>query len=95
MVGGERLGAATWGRDTRRHMRAPFDVVWDLLVTEDAAVPADAIFCFGSRHWRVPERAAALFHQGLAPCVLVTGAAELSEAETEARHVGIARRAKH
>lgn len=53
---------------------AAFSVVWDHLVVEHEPRPSDAIFCFGSRHWRVPQRAAALFAMGVAPVVLVSGA---------------------
>lgn len=53
--------------------RRAFRTVWAHLVQEDPVGPADAIFCFGSRHHRVPERAASLFAAGVAPVVLVTG----------------------
>ena len=64
---------------------AAFEAAWDHLVVEDPIEPVDALFCFGSRHWRVPERAAALFAQGVAPLVVVTGGpstlGDASEAE--------------
>lgn len=70
-------------------LQRAFVVGWDHLVVEDPVAPVDAIFCFGSRHWRVPERAAALFHAGVAPVVLITGGpagpGEPTEAERFAR----------
>lgn len=70
-------------------LQRAFAVGWDHLVVEDPVAPVDAIFCFGSRHWRVPERAAALFHAGVAPVVLITGGpaapGEPTEAERFAR----------
>ena len=57
-------------------VRLAFDLVWDHLVVEDPPRPTDAIFCFGSRHRRVPERAAALHAAGVAPLVVVTGGPE-------------------
>ncbi len=61
-----------------------FSVVWGHLVPEDALRPADAIFCFGSRHWRVPERAADLVAAGLAPLVLISGGTVESDGRREA-----------
>ncbi|MEZ5203518.1 MAG: YdcF family protein [Acidimicrobiales bacterium] len=81
---GEVTGPLRWNLATRRRLRWPFHQLWDHLAVEDPPAPADAIFCFGSRHWRVPERAAALFHAGLASHVLVTGAAVLGDDRTEA-----------
>lgn len=75
--------------------RRAFRVVWSHLVVEHPVeppvAPADAIFCFGSRHHRVPERAAALHAAGGAPLVLVTGgpagAGEAPESTTFARRL--------
>lgn len=69
-------------------MRSSFETVWEHLVVEDPLPPAgsprfDAIFCFGSRHWRVPERAADLFHAGVADRVVVTGGPAAAGEETE------------
>ena len=50
-----------------------FRTAWDHLVVEDRPAAADAIVCFGSRHWRVPERAASLWRDGVAPLIVVTG----------------------
>lgn len=62
-----------------------FGAAWDHLVVEDPPGSADAIFCFGSRHWRVPQRAASLFAEGAAPYIVITGGpaarGEASEAE--------------
>ena len=83
------------GRDERRPVREPalleaFARVWRHLAVEDAveAGGADAIFCFGSRYWRVPVRAADLYAAGVAPVVLVTGAASGDEGPTEADSIG-------
>lgn len=67
-----------------------WDVVWRHLVVEHALPDrrADAIFCFGSRHWRVASRAAALYSAGVAPLVLVTGATPGGESRTEAERIG-------
>lgn len=74
-------------RQVRSHVRAAFDTLWSYLVVEDelaAADPADALFCFGSRHRRVPEHAADLYHAGVAERVLVTGGPSRPGEETEA-----------
>lgn len=65
-------------------VRRAFGHVWDHLVVEDPPTPSDAIFCFGSRHRRVPERAAALYAVGVAPVVLVTGGTEAPGERPEA-----------
>jgi uncharacterized SAM-binding protein YcdF (DUF218 family) len=67
-----------------QEVQAAFDAVWDHLVIERPVEAADAIFCFGSRHWRVPERAAALHRAGVAPWVLVTGGPAPGDDLTEA-----------
>lgn len=67
-----------------RELRRAFRTAWDHLVLEDAPTPSDAIFCFGSRHWRVPERAAALYRLGVAPTVVVTGGPSQAGAAPEA-----------
>lgn len=64
--------------------RRAFRSAWDHLVVEDRSTPSDAIFCFGSRYGRVPERAAALYHLGIAPLVLVTGGPPTPGAPPEA-----------
>lgn len=77
-----------WSHDAKRQLLPAFAAVWAHLVVEDPVPrPADrhdAIFCFGSRHWRVPERAAALFHAGAAPLVVVTGGPAAPGEPTEA-----------
>jgi hypothetical protein len=69
---------------------AAFAIVWRHLAVEHvvAGFEADAIFCFGSRYWRVPCRAAGLFAAGVAPVVLVTGAASGDDGPTEAESIG-------
>lgn len=66
--------------DHDRSRRAPspwaaraFATAWGHLVPEDRLITSDALLCFGSRFPRVPDRAAALFHLGVAPLVVVTG----------------------
>ncbi len=83
-VAGERDRHWADGDPVPRSVHRAFDRVWDHLVVEDPPTPSDAIFCFGSRHWRVPERAAALFADGVAPVVLVTGGPEVSGDRPEA-----------
>ena len=53
-----------------RHLMEP---IWAFLVSSQVPTPSDVIFVFGSRDLSVPRRAAELFSDGLAPCVLVTG----------------------
>ena len=53
-----------------RHLVEP---IWDFLVSSQVPAPSDVIFVFGSRDLAVPRRAAELFSDGLAPCLLVTG----------------------
>ena len=47
--------------------------VWDYLALAETPLSADVIFVFGSRDRAVPARAAALYHEGHASQVLVTG----------------------
>ncbi len=61
-----------------------FATVWDHLVVEDPLMASDAILCFGTRYPRVPDRAAALFHLGVAPLVVVSGGPPVPEAPSEA-----------
>jgi len=79
-----------WDRATRRAMVEPFGVLWAHLVVDDGvgdgSPGAGALFCFGSRHHRVPERAAALHRSGIAARILVTGAAPPGEERAEADH---------
>ncbi len=73
-MGGAAPAAVRAGaRDVDDLVASAFGAAWDHLAVEDPPGPTDAIFCFGSRHWRVPERAAALFAEGVAPFVVVTG----------------------
>ncbi|WP_421121131.1 YdcF family protein [Aquihabitans daechungensis] len=85
MGGAVSAGARMGLRGDDEAVASAFAAAWDHLVVEDPLRPTDAIFCFGSRHWRVPERAATLFAAGVAPFVVVTGGpsvlGERSEAE--------------
>ncbi len=49
-------------------------VLWDYHRLNHALAPADAILVFGSNDLRVAEHAASLFHRGLAPWILFSGA---------------------
>lgn len=48
-------------------------IVWNYTKMNEQLTPADAIIAMGSMDMRVAERAAELWHQGLAPVVVVTG----------------------
>lgn len=48
-------------------------IVWDYHQLQHELVPADAIFVLGSHDLRVADRAAELYHQGLAPWVICSG----------------------
>ncbi len=48
-------------------------VIWDYTKMGEQLTPADAIIAMGSMDMRVAERAADLWHQKLAPVVVVTG----------------------
>jgi hypothetical protein len=105
---GRRSGPGTGGT-LSRPARQAFRAVWSHLVVEDPATECDALFCFGSRHHRVPEVAGALHRRGIAPLVLVTGgpagpgepaeadlfAARLEEAGVPARAIVRERSARH
>ena len=49
-------------------------VLWDYHRLNHALVPSDGIFVFGSNDLRVAAHAADLFHSGLAPWILFSGA---------------------
>lgn len=66
---------------------AAFRTVWDHLVVEDEPGLCDAILCFGSRHWRVPHRTAALHRGGIAPTVVVTGGTLEADGRREADRI--------
>lgn len=48
-------------------------VIWDYMLMHHELKPADAIFILGSTDLRVGDRAAELYHQGLAPFVICSG----------------------
>jgi len=54
-------------------MLYPFDCITDFIFVETGLEPADVILIPGGSHGQVMERAAALYHQGLAPYVLPSG----------------------
>ncbi len=77
------------GEQERRRATSPwaaraFATAWEHLVPEDRLTASDALFCFGSRFPRVPDRAAALFHLGVAPLVVVTGGPTAGNGPSEA-----------
>jgi uncharacterized SAM-binding protein YcdF (DUF218 family) len=61
-------------------------VVWAWLTGTADLRPTDVLFCFGSFFFGVARRAAALYHLGVAPLVLVSGGAvgRIEPWETEA-----------
>lgn len=105
---GRRSGPGVGGALSRPSRQA-YRALWGHLVVEDPPTESDALFCFGSRHHRVPEVAAALHRRGVAPLVLVTGgpegpgepaeadlfAARLEEAGVPARAIVRERVARH
>ncbi len=48
-------------------------VVWDFMRLEDALAPTDVILCLGTNCAFVPVRGAELWHQGLAPVMVMSG----------------------
>ena len=69
---------ATWRDD--------LDCLWSYLAGTPDARPTDVLFCFGSFHFGVARRAAALYELGVAPVVLVSGGVvgRIEPYETEA-----------
>jgi len=47
--------------------------IWDYMLMHQQPEPADAIFVLGSNDTRVANRAAELYHQGLAPVIIFSG----------------------
>jgi hypothetical protein len=68
----------------RRKVETAFAVLRDYLAPAGPGTPTDAILCFGCFGTNVPRRAAAAFHAGLAPVVVVTGRGPAWRRETEA-----------
>ena len=54
-------------------MTYPFDCITDLIFTETEIEPADLILIPGGSHPQPMEKAAGLYHQGLAPYLLPSG----------------------
>jgi uncharacterized SAM-binding protein YcdF (DUF218 family) len=48
-------------------------ILWDYLAVSDQLQKSDAIFVFGGPILALPEKAAQLYFQGLAPIIIVTG----------------------
>ncbi|ALC89133.1 hypothetical protein AM500_04500 [Bacillus sp. FJAT-18017] len=54
-------------------MSYPFDCITDFIFVESELSPADVILVPGANHPPLMEKAAALYHQGLAPYILPSG----------------------
>ncbi len=54
-------------------MRYPFDCISELVFVETDLEPSDVIFIPGGSHPQLVEKAASLYHQGLAPYILPSG----------------------
>lgn len=55
------------------HLYQQLTVLWDYLQLQKASNHSECILVFGGNDTRVAEHAAALYHQGVAPKVIVTG----------------------
>ncbi len=51
-------------------MAYPFDCITEFMFVETALEPADVILVPGGSHPQLMERAADLYHQGMAPYIL-------------------------
>jgi uncharacterized SAM-binding protein YcdF (DUF218 family) len=70
-------------------------VLWDYHQVHHEPVASDLIFVLGSNELRVADRAAELFHQGLAPTILFSGGTgRLTEGWTETEAEQFAARAR-
>ena len=70
----------------------PFDCITEFMFFDTGIEPADVILIPGGSHPQLMERAADLFNQGLAPCILPSGGATPNAPSTEwkfLRDVGI------
>ncbi|MEC0240291.1 YdcF family protein [Paenibacillus dokdonensis] len=64
-------------------MPYPFDCITKFMFFETAIEPSDVILLPGGSHPQLMERAAELYHQGLAPCILPLGGTTRSVSSTE------------
>jgi len=71
-------------RDARPGLVESLSTIWEYLRVQTPVRPSDVIFAFGSANLGVPRTAAALFRDGIAPWVLVTGGAPPGDPTTEA-----------
>ncbi len=60
-------------------MGYPFDCITEFMFFETEMQPADLIMIPGGSHPQLMERAAALYHQGLAPLILPSGGQHFSK----------------
>lgn len=73
-------------------MPYPFDCITEFMFVETALEPADVILIPGGSHPQLRERAADLYHQGMAPYILPSGGPTKNVASTEwefLREVGV------
>ncbi|HDR6248204.1 TPA: YdcF family protein [Bacillus cereus] len=73
-------------------MAYPFDCITDFIFVETKIAPADVILVPGANHPQLMEKAASLYHQGLAPYILPSGGAKPHIETTEwdfLRNLGI------
>ncbi len=64
-------------------MPYPFDCITEFMFVETALEPADVILIPGGSHPQLMERAADLYHQGMAPYILPSGGPTPNVASTE------------
>jgi len=65
----------------REDLNRAVSTLWNFLRLEEEPKKSDAIFVFGCAQRAVPQHAARLFHQGIAPVVLVSGSMGVTAAE--------------
>lgn len=73
-------------------MPFPFDCISDFMFFESEVDQSDVILIPGASHPQLMERAAMLFHQGIAPCILPSGGSTPHVETTEwefLRNVGV------
>ncbi|NIK78866.1 uncharacterized SAM-binding protein YcdF (DUF218 family) [Paenibacillus castaneae] len=73
-------------------MSFPFDCITDFMFFETEMEPADVILIPGGSHPQLMEKAANLYHQGMAPVILPSGGSTLHVETTEwefLRNVGV------
>ncbi|WJH33764.1 YdcF family protein [Paenibacillus sp. CC-CFT747] len=75
-------------------MSYPFDCISDFMFFETEITPSDVILIPGGSHPQLMERAAELYHQGIAPYILPSGGATAHVQTTEwefLRNLGVER----